>query len=99
MESVAPCDKFAVYALPLPLLLRQVLELPVCNSTRCELIEHEPSIDGFKVTIRSTAAAAAGAQDVLYARKVVLATGIQVRGSSPYNLFQRNLCVFAVKPS
>jgi hypothetical protein len=58
-----------------------VLQIPVRNSTRVDLIQHEPAIGGFKVTTSSTAAADAPQQQqqqVLYARKVVLATGIQV---------------------
>jgi hypothetical protein len=47
-----------------------------------DLIQHEPAVGGFKITTSSTAAAAEDQQQqqqVLYARKVVLATGIQVR--------------------
>jgi hypothetical protein len=61
-----------------------VLQIPVRNSTRVDLIQHEPAISGFKLTVSSAAAAAGGVsqqqqqQQVMYARKVVLATGIQV---------------------
>jgi aspartate oxidase len=63
-----------------------VLQIPVRNSTHVDLIQHEPAINGFKLTV-SRAAATGGVlqqqqqqqqQQVLYARKVVLATGIQV---------------------
>jgi hypothetical protein len=55
----------------------------VRNSTRVDLIQHEQAINGFKVIVSSAAAAAGRGvlqqqQQVLYARKVVLATGIQV---------------------
>lgn len=56
---------------------RQVLELPVRNSTRVDLIEHNAAVNGFKVTTASIGGTGTD-QQVLYARKVVLATGIQV---------------------
>lgn len=53
------------------------------NSTRVKLIQYDEELDGFKVTISSSSSTANGNQqqedsEVLYARKVVLATGIQV---------------------
>eukprot|EP00775_Hariotina_reticulata_P008627 gene8627-8808_t len=57
---------------------RHVLNIPVRNRTRVDLIEWEPELHGFKVTVSSTTTAADC--DVLYARKVVLATGIQGGG-------------------
>eukprot|EP00878_Enallax_costatus_P025956 GHUV01027820.1.p1 GENE.GHUV01027820.1~~GHUV01027820.1.p1 ORF type:complete len:130 (+),score=28.74 GHUV01027820.1:1312-1701(+) len=56
---------------------RQVLEIPVRNSTRVDLIEHEAAVNGFKLTTAGVGCTGTE-QRVLYARKVVLATGIQV---------------------
>jgi hypothetical protein len=56
------------------------LNIPVRNSTRVDLITHKPTVGGFRIVTSSTAAdAQQQQQQVLYARKVVLATGIQVR--------------------
>lgn len=63
------------------LLCRDVLRLPVRNSTRVDKIEHEPAFGGFSITVSSTAPGSSDT-NVLYARKVVLATGIQVRAHS-----------------
>lgn len=61
---------------------RHVLELPVRNSTRVDLIEYDADLDGFKVTVSSSNSSEGQQQqqerEVLYARKIVLATGIQV---------------------
>lgn len=59
---------------------RSVLGIPVQNGTKVRLIEPlQPSSpsSGFKVTVQRTGAAA---PELLYARKVVLATGIQGGG-------------------
>jgi hypothetical protein len=69
---------------------RHVLELPVRNSTCVDLITYDSDLGGFKVAISSSSSSGGGSPqqqqqqeeeaepEVLYARKVVLATGIQV---------------------
>lgn len=66
---------------------REALQLPVRNSRRVELIEPEPCVGGFKVSVRATNTATSNDNgdttavcETIYARKVVLATGIQGGG-------------------
>jgi len=71
---------------------RHVLNLPVRNSTRVDLIEFDAELEGFRVTVSSSSSTVGGQQqqqeqqqqesEVLFARKVVLATGIQVGGDA-----------------
>jgi propanediol utilization protein len=78
-----------------PLLCcRHVLELPVRNSTRVDLIKHDEDLDGFAVTVTSSSSSSGGMgeTEVLYARKVVLATGIQV-GGPEQRLVQAKACL------
>lgn len=58
---------------------RTVLAIPVQNGTRVQLIEPlapGSAAGGFRVSVQRTG----GASEALYARKVVLATGIQGGG-------------------
>lgn len=68
---------------------RDVLQLPVRNCTRVEAITRDTDLGGFALRLATSTGAAAssaggagasgvGGEEVVFARKVVLATGIQV---------------------
>lgn len=74
---------------------RRVLQLPVRNNTRVGLIQWDKELGGFEVAIRHSNTSGPSLQEdadneVVYARKVVLATGIQVRMRERWDV--KSLC-------